>query len=149
MKYFRFIYGNSFSDIKLDTVKSAELRLYTEYLSRAYQFYFSPTNTEGISTIVVYLVDEQPERKIVEYGTFTAISSLFDIQYFKELSEERKAEYIATICHLSIMEYVNDKRWNGKPFMDAFKHLKDSDYKFCDYFGRQKSSPDRHKKARI
>lgn len=149
MKYFRFIYGNQSIDIKPDTEMSAEVSFYTEYLSRAYQFYFSPIKTEGFSTIIVYLADELPKQKIVEYGTFTAICTLFDRRYFIELTEERKAEYIATICHSSIMEYVNDKRWNSKPFTDAFKHLKDSDYKFFDYYGRQKSSPDRQTRARI
>ncbi len=149
MKFFRFIYGNSFSDTKLDTHISAEVNLYTECLSRAYKFYFSPIKTEGISTIVVYLVDELTEQKIIEYGTFTAINLLFDRQYFKELTEERKSEYIATLCHSSIVEYVKDKGWDIMPFMDAFTHLQDSNYKFIDYYGRQKSSPDRKKRARI
>ena len=153
MKYFRFVYqveGNAAEDIKASSDYRNEVGKCCSYLSRMYEYYFSPLRTGNLAGITIYLVGKSQLPELPEScENIKVLTKVIDTDLFARLSAKDKPIYILGLCQQAIMSLVDEMGWNREAFENTYSKIMNQEGCFREHWHKAKTSPDRQMKAQI
>lgn len=154
MKYFKFVCGdkgrlsNDFQTVNNNVRCEAER--YCAYLSRMYEYYFRPIQTDGIVALTVCLVENLSECKQPDICvSYITVQNIIDLNKFAGLSCEAKSFYIIELCQDAIIKFVMQRQWDLTPFEATFEKMRNRRGLFREYWKKAITSPNKQIKARI
>lgn len=120
------------------------------YLSRMYEFFFSPIRTDGVSQLRILIIDDLTAEIKQDLYSSDGVYTVLDWKTYPCLSSSvEKSAFLMDVIQDKIIAHVKNKGWDLSSFETAYNIIKEKNYQFREYYKKSILSPSKDYKANI